>query len=150
MINRGDIMTQEEAEELINILKELYTKCLKIPFPSQTLEYECKAVSEKSLFLINVYRSGRNNKKCTFQARTKGKNEVLMRLDVNPSPHRNPDNTMIYGSHLHIFKEGYGMTYAFPFDVEDDNLTSNFIQFLNHFNVIHDTIEVVQEDSLFT
>lgn len=143
-------MTQEEAEELIKILKELYASYLKIPFPSQTLEYECKAISENSLFLISVYRSGRNNKKCTFQARTKGKNEVLLRLDINPSPHRNPDNTIIYGSHLHIFREGYGTTYAFPFDVEDDNLVSNFIQFLDQFNVIHDNIEVFQEDPLFT
>ncbi len=143
-------MTQDEAEELIKILKKLYEKCLYIPEPSKSLEYECDSISKKSKFIISVYRAGRNAKKCTFQARTKGMNEILLRLDVNPSPHRNPDNQIIRGSHIHIYKEGYGTAYAFPFDVDDDNLISNFIQFLEEFNVIHKETTITQQDTLFS
>lgn len=143
-------MTQDEAEELLRLLKELHDRCLYIPEPSKTLEYECATISKKSKFIISVYRAGRNAKKCTFQARTKGMNDVILRLDVNPSPHRNPDNKIIHGSHLHIYRDGYGTSYAFPFDVNDDDLVSNFIQFLDEFNVIQKDITITQQVTLFS
>ena len=37
---------------------------------------------------------------------------MLARLDINGSPHRNPDGTRLGGSHLHVYKEDFDDTYA--------------------------------------
>ena len=37
---------------------------------------------------------------------------VLVRLDFNGPPHRNPDGTDILCPHLHIYREGYGDKWA--------------------------------------
>jgi hypothetical protein len=39
---------------------------------------------------------------------------VLARLDVDGSPHTNPDGQTIPGTHLHLFREGYDDKWAYP------------------------------------
>ena len=39
---------------------------------------------------------------------------LLVRLDIDGPPHRNPDGAEIPCPHLHVFREGYGLRWAVP------------------------------------
>ena len=40
-------------------------------------------------------------------------NITLLRLDIDTKPHRNPDGKKINGTHLHVYREGYGDSWAY-------------------------------------
>ena len=52
-------------------------------------------------------------KKYTFQTRY-SKRVVLVRLDMDGPPHRNPDGTKINCPHIHVYREGYDDKWAYP------------------------------------
>jgi len=62
-----------------------------------------------------------------------------LRLDINATPHRNPDNIEIGNSHLHMHREGFSDKYAIdiPMDKFSDvnNLEQTFIDFLKYCNI---------------
>ena len=51
--------------------------------------------------------------KATYQNRARAM-IVLLRLDLDGPPHRNPDGVNIPCPHLHIYREGYGDKWATP------------------------------------
>ena len=51
--------------------------------------------------------------KVTFQNRAR-QVVVLLRLDIDGAPHRNPDGTEVGCPHLHIYRQGYADKWAFP------------------------------------
>ena len=53
--------------------------------------------------------------KITMQNRAR-KVVLLARLDLDGSPHVNPDGQKIVGDHLHLFKESFGDKWAQPLD----------------------------------
>lgn len=58
-------------------------------------------------------------------------NHVLIRIDVNSRPHRNPDRELIGGTHIHIYKEGYEDKFARPLPESIDE--NDIINILEHF-----------------
>lgn len=56
-----------------------------------------------------------NLKKYKLQNRARSV-EILVRIDVNGSPHKNPDGLVIPCPHIHIYKEGYNDKWAYPLD----------------------------------
>lgn len=62
----------------------------------------------------------------------------LSELHINPgSSHSNPDNTLIIGSHWHIYREGYDRKSAFPAtDINDDDFVENTLLFFEKFIII--------------
>lgn len=64
---------------------------------------------------------------------------ILMRLDLDGPPHRNPDGEEIPCPHLHVYREGDGDKWAVPVpgvrfgDTQD--LFSAFEAFMDHCNV---------------
>ncbi|WP_294562720.1 hypothetical protein [uncultured Traorella sp.] len=132
-------MTQDDAIKLVEMFKELLDKKVYLPEDGKRKELYLKSTTDKNEFIISINRRSIVDNKCTFHARTKGKNEPLLRLDVNPSStHTNPDGEVINGTHLHIFKEGYEIKYAIPFDSSSKNLVDHCISFFKKFNVIED------------
>ena len=63
-------------------------------------------------FILN-YRKGRIDiSKRNHHFR--GRNMVgLARLDLDGKPHRNPDKTEVGPRHLHLYREGYNLKWAF-------------------------------------
>lgn len=101
------------------IIAEKYPITEKIeydfPFAGKKLSIPLKAqlFPEYSiLFDINVM--GRYiQEKISFQNRL-NKNIVLIRLDIGETlRHRNPDEKIIEGSHVHIYRDGYGEHWAY-------------------------------------
>lgn len=133
------MLTREEANKLIEMLK--HTVENTIVFPSLTGRTSFIVVGEhrKDEFVINIDRKGKNAEKCTYQGRIQQTNQVLMRLDIDPTGrHTNPEpiGTIIYGNHLHIYSEEFDMKFAIPFDIEDKDLYSLCYTFFEKFHII--------------
>ena len=65
---------------------------------------------------------------------------VLLRLDIDGPPHRNPDGEEIPCPHLHTYREGFGVKWAIPAPIHRYpntlDLLSTFEAFLLECNII--------------
>ncbi len=68
-------------------------------------------------FWLDISRAQIKLTKATFQNRAR-QVVILMRLDLDGPPHRNPDGVEIPCPHLHIYREGYGDKWAWPAPLE--------------------------------
>lgn len=135
-----DKISESDAAKLIEALKRLVDEGV-IVFPSPGGYKEIIAetlLGETTQFVISIAPGARDLKKCTYQVRTKNTNIVLLRLDLVPEikSHKNPDKTVIYGPHLHIYSEKYGDGYAVKFDAGDKDLINNCLVFFRKLNVV--------------
>lgn len=135
------MLTQLEANDLISILKELQEKSDNIIFPTlgNSLALECKSPTTKDKFIIDVNRKGTLKiTKCTYQTRYKNSLR-LVRIDLDGPPHENPDGNVIECPHIHIFREGFELKWAYPLSeyISSDptDLISILIDFLRYNNV---------------
>jgi len=145
------MLSQDEVDYLLSLIKVLIdSKGIKIPVPGESLELQVQGKDDKEKFIIDVNRKGTINvKKCTFQTRHQ-KSIVLLRLDIAGSPHRNPNGEVIQCPHLHIYREGYGTSWAYPIDdkifTNVDNLAQALKDFLlyNHVEEPYPSIMQIQ------
>lgn len=109
------MLTQSEADDLLAMEKK---------FEEQTtvslnhgVDDVRRLVAEKSdeRFLLDVWRNSLRLSKLKYQHRAR-KTIILARLDVDGSPHQNPDGEIVAGSHLHVYREGYDAKWAVPLD----------------------------------
>jgi hypothetical protein len=107
-------LTQIEADELIAMPKQPTDQNV-VQFPSvgERLLIPLISVDRTEDFLLDVTRSRIDLAKITYQNRGRVV-VVLMRLDLNGAPHRNPDGVQMPCPHLHIYREGFGDKWAFP------------------------------------
>src|ERR1700737_4092718 len=88
--------------------------------------------------MLDVTRAQIKLTKATYQNRARAA-IVLMRLDLDGSPHRNPDGEEIPCPHLHIYREGYGDKWAIaaPADryINPEDLFSTCEAFMQHCNI---------------
>ena len=100
-------------------------------------------------FLLDVTRSRIDLAKITYQNRGRVV-VVLMRLDLNGAPHRNPDGGQMPCPHLHIYREGFGDKWAFPLPagkfVNLDDMTQTLSDFMGECNV---TVQPAVQTRLF-
>ncbi|MDR2463074.1 MAG: hypothetical protein LBD30_04765 [Verrucomicrobiales bacterium] len=64
-------------------------------------------------FYFDIYRSSIRLTKATFQNRAR-QSLVLVRIDIDGQPHRNPDSAEIPCPHIHFYREGFGDKWAEP------------------------------------
>lgn len=108
------MLSQNQFNELLAAEKYCVDSS-PIEFPSHgTAEtIELKTVDDRESFLIDINRKGKIKlSKCTYQERYASV-EVLLRLDIDGPPHENPDGELVPCPHLHIYKEGYGVKWAY-------------------------------------
>lgn len=144
-------MTSLEADVLINAIKTLVSvnKNIYIPTIGEKERIEAYSVFENEFFTICVFRGRQDPDKLSLHAMDNSTNTALLRLDVNAGIHTNPDGKKIEGTHLHIFKDGFEIQYAIPFDIANENLVSATKAFMARFNVI-DVEDVICQDDLFS
>lgn len=131
-------LTQEEADELLNMLKYSLTNEITFPEKGNSIEFDAKGSTAKDVFTIRIYRGRINNNKYEIGARIKKNGILLLELHINPGkPHQNPDGEKLVGSHWHIYTEEYYRSLAFPAeDIQSDHFVENTILFLERFNMI--------------
>ena len=140
-------LTQNEIEYLLNLEKN-YVGVQKFKYPTLggKLNIQLSSNDKNEDFILDITRSHISLSKNTFQNRARGV-IILLRLDLNPAPHRNPDGKVVTGNHLHIYKEGFGDKYAYPLPEEfiDCKDINDFLdKFMNYCNIVNKPI--IEED----
>jgi hypothetical protein len=69
--------------------------------PGVDSTHELVGQDEQERFLLDLWRGTFQLSKLRFQERAR-KVIVLVRLDIDGSPHTNPDGTRLIGTHLHL------------------------------------------------
>ena len=133
-------LTQADADALMAMPKRpADDEERNFPQPGDRVIIPLVSLDKREDFLLSVTRSQINIAKISHQNRAR-QVVVLMRLDVNGAPHRNPDGEEILGTHLYIYRENFGDKWAYPlppgkFENLDD-LHQTFDDFLAECNVV--------------
>lgn len=131
-------LTQGDAQRILQMIKHSLINEINFPLRGSTQEFNVIGDTKADIFTINIYRAKIRPFKYSMGARIKKQGIMLLELHINPTTtHRNPDGEKIIGSHWHIYKEGFGITFAFPAeDIQEDKFVDNTIAFLEKFNVV--------------
>lgn len=132
-------LTQDEADYLMQLEKR-FTSDDPLILGAGPLKFVRTLISGdgREQFLLDVHRGSLSLKKYTFQERARVI-IPLVRVDVGETlRHTNPDDTLIEGSHIHIYREGYDVKFASPlaefsFRAPDDMIITfeDFARFCN-------------------
>jgi len=126
------VLTQKEADALIALKKCAETlDPIKLPDPGGRVQAQLVSLDDKERFLLDVSRGRIDLRQGTNQLRTR-QTVILLRLDYNGPPHRNPDGEELGGNHLHIYREGFADKWALP--ISDDD----FSNLADHWQTLHD------------
>lgn len=137
-MNENCKLTQDEAKELLEMLKKTLTKHITFPEKGDSIEFDVQGNSKKDVFTIKICRGSIDRTKYDTGARIKKNNTLLLELHINATKvHQNPDGSKIIGPHWHVYSEEYGRRLAFPAeDIESDKFIENTVMFLDKFHVI--------------
>jgi hypothetical protein len=109
-------MTQDDADALLAMPKRFDgMMMLSLPVGSDQRFDLLGVPHPEERFVMDLWRGRRNALKLKFQTRGR-KVVILARLDINGAPHTNPDGEVVGGTHLHLFREGFGDKWAAPID----------------------------------
>ena len=132
-------LSQPEADALIAMEKHrVNEEHLDFPDPGERLGIPLQSPDRREAFFVDVTRSSLKLTKGTYQNRAR-QGIVLLRLDVDGAPHRNPDGEEIPCPHLHVYREGFADKWAVPAPegliATDGSLHSTLTLFMNRCNV---------------
>lgn len=133
-------LTQPEADALIAMEKKrVDDKQWDFPTPGGRIAIPLTSVDKRENFFLDVTRSQLRLTQATYQNRAR-QAIILLRLDLDGPPHRNPDDQEIPCPHLHIYREGFGDKWATPAPLSEypdtANLFSTFEAFMKRCNII--------------
>jgi hypothetical protein len=101
-------LTQAEANTLIEMEKRrVDDKEWFFPPRGDRIAIPLTSLDKRENFMLDLTRAQIKLTKATFQNRARHA-IILMRLDLDGPPHRNPDDQEIPCPHLHVYREGYG------------------------------------------
>ena len=148
------MLTQSEADVLIAMQKKhIKEEIFDFPMPGEILTIPIISIDERESFLIDVNRKGKIRlTKCTYQERNQGI-IILTRLDVDGSPHSNPEvinvplsclqpynGQTIRCPHLHLYVQGFMVKWAIPAPSEKfprtEDICATLDDFFRYCNVI--------------
>ena len=132
-------ITQAEADSLIAMEKRFVDdNDWTFPAAGERVGIALTSADKRESFTLDVTRAQIKLTKATYQNRAR-QAIILMRLDLDGSPHRNPDGTEVPCPHLHVYKEGYGDKWANPAPADRYNNTLDLFAtceaFLQHCNI---------------
>lgn len=112
------MITTEDFQKLMSMKKVFVDSSFSFPPIGEKSSFELASENRREKFFLDINRSGRIElKKMTIQNRHV---EILVRLDIDSGPHRNPDGTKTSRNHIHIYREGEGDSWAIDLDVFKD------------------------------
>lgn len=132
-------LAQAEADALIAIEKHRVDDHQWLfSAPGERLAIPLISPDKREHFMLDVNRGQIKLTKATYQNRAR-QAIILMRLDLDGPPRRNPDGSEIPCPHLHIYREGFGDKWAIPAPPSQYTVTldlfSTFQAFMAHCNV---------------
>jgi hypothetical protein len=133
------MLTQAEANALIAMQKNFSSPAM-ISLPAGSDQtHELVGSDERERFLLDLYRGTIRLSKVKFQ--TRGRSViVLVRLDLDGSPHTNPDGSHVGRTHLHLYREGFDDKWAYTIDPNffssPQDVEGTFKRFCEYCNII--------------
>jgi len=132
-------LTQEEADALIAMEKHCVDeKEWRFPGPGERISIPLTSPDKRESFLLDATRVQVKLTKATYMNRAR-QVIILLRLDLDGAPHRNPDGEEVACPHLHVYREGYGDKWAIPAPTgtypDTQNLLLTFEAFMQHCNI---------------
>ncbi len=128
------LMLDQPTIDRLLALEKLLEHAGNIDFPTINTKklLEVRSMDGLEGFLVDINRSGQLKvSKCTYQERY-NVIEILLRLDIDGPPHENPDGEEVLCPHLHIYREGFAVKWAYPIPAEFTN-TANLVATLKEF-----------------
>lgn len=135
--------TNDDFIELMNLDKHILLDNLTLPGANEASSVPIGAVNSRETFSLDISRKSTivlSRKK--LQERLVPNNDLMIRLEIDSKPHMNPDGTKVSRNHIHIFKEGYGLSWAYELsqfsDIlfkETDNFNTVFYDFCKYCNI---------------
>ena len=111
---------------------------MAIPATGGRLSVELFSPDKRENFMLDITRAQIKISKATYQNRAR-QAIILMRLDLDGPPHRNPDGEEIPCPHLHTYREGFGDKWAMPAPLDRypnvQELFSTFEAFMRQCNI---------------
>lgn len=124
-------ISQAEADALIAIEKHrVDDSTWWFAAPGERVVIPLTSGDKREQFMLDITRSQIKLTKATFQNRAR-QAIVLLRLDLDGPPHRNPDGTEIPCPHLHRYREGFADKWAFPAPMEKYSDTQDLFSTLD-------------------
>lgn len=131
------MLTQADADNLIAMQKTFEDRSPISMHPGADYSRVLIGADLHERFLMDVWRGTVRISKARLQTRAR-KVVVLVRVDVNGAPHTNPDGTILNGTHIHIYREGYEARWAYPLNrssfvdpIDNPRLVGDFCQYCN-------------------
>jgi hypothetical protein len=133
-------LLQHEADYLLALEKErVNDDLMAFPAPGDKIAVDLRSVDHKEAFILDIERSRIVLNKAKFQTRAHLMHPIA-RIDLVGPPHRNPDGQEVICPHLHIYREGYGLRWAFPIDPNvfptPDDLYATLFDFMQYCNIV--------------
>jgi hypothetical protein len=133
-------ITQTEADALIAMEKHRVDDTeWSFPRPGEAFAIPLTSGDKREHFMLDVTRGRIKLTKATYQNRAR-QAVILMRLDLDGPPHRNPNDEEVACPHLHIYREGYGDKWAIPAPTDRytdiNDLLSTLRAFMSHCNIV--------------
>lgn len=128
------LLTDIEFEKIMKVKKLFIDKKIELTHKNCYNIYNIISQDKKNKFILDVDRRNRIElKKMKLQNRCTNINELLIRVEIDSPPHTNPDSTITSRNHIHIYKEGYGLKWAYNLENFDNKYFKNINDFLNVF-----------------
>ncbi len=130
-------LTQTEANALLAIDKQRAdSKEYEYPQLGGHLQIPLLSMDRREKFILDLSR--RKIELCRNKFQTRAREAVVLaRLDLDDTPHRNPDGEEVPGPHIHLYREGYGDSWAYPLPeaftnpADCMNTLSEFLRYCN-------------------
>jgi hypothetical protein len=151
---RGDDpihLTQAEANRLLAMKKHRTgSESYEFPFGGKRVKIPLVSEDRRHEFELDVHSKRIDLKKYTFGTRTR-RVITLVRVDLRSGGrHINPDHTVVVGTHIHRYREGYGDKCAAPLPPELGNPNSAFDVFQRFMDYCKIVTKPIIVKSLFT
>lgn len=127
------LLTQAEGDALLAMEKlAVGSADIDLPDLGGTIDLNFISQNGREEFVLNYTRHSINISKRNHHFR--GRRVVgLARLDLDGPPHRNPDGQEIGARHLHLYREGFGLKWAFEIPAERFSNLDDAFQTLEDF-----------------
>lgn len=104
---------QGEADALIQMSKyRVNDDVWHFPGRGRSINIPLQSEDKRNNFLLDLWRSRLELNKITYQNRAH-QMIILIRLDLTGKPHKNPDDEVLTGPHIHLYQEGYADKWAY-------------------------------------
>lgn len=129
------MINNKEFHRLMDLPKHFLEESIQLPMPGdRSKPYTVYSNSTRDIFLLDTDRSSRITlNRSKIQERYLNEPELLVRLEIDSKPHINPDGHKLSRNHIHIYREGYGLSWAYDIIDLKQDLFNNITSFSNIF-----------------